>query len=110
VRSNPGSRRKPIVDYFVGLDLGQATDYTALAVLEKTEALVTQQPRTVVRTYAVRHLERLPLGTAYPAVVARTVALVAQPPLAGCTLGVDMTGVGRPVVDMLRQARPRASV
>jgi hypothetical protein len=26
-----------VADYFVGLDLGQATDYTALAVLEKTD-------------------------------------------------------------------------
>jgi hypothetical protein len=99
-----------VTDYFVGLDLGQAADYTALAVLEKTEALDAHPPRTVVRKYAVRHLERLALGTAYPAVVARVVTLVARPPLAGCTLGVDMTGVGRPVVDLLRQARPRAAV
>jgi hypothetical protein len=99
-----------VVDYFVGLDLGQAADYTALAVLEKTETLEAHPPRTVVRKYAVRHLGRFPLGTAYPVVVARVVALVARPPLAGCTLSVDPTGVGWPVVDLLRQARPRAAV
>jgi hypothetical protein len=83
-----------VVDYFVGLDLGQAADYTALAVLEKTEALDAHPPRTIVRKYAVRHLERLALGTAYPAVVTRVLALVARPPLAACRLGVDLTGGG----------------
>lgn len=55
--------------------------------------------------YAARHLERLPIGTPYPAQVERIKALhdrlnkaTGTPPL----LVVDQTGVGRPVTDMLR--------
>src|SRR5207249_1946260 len=44
----------------------------------------------------------------YTTIVAEVVQLVEQPPLRGCVLGVDFTGVGRPVVDLLRQAGPRA--
>ena len=53
----------------------------------------------------VRHLERFPLGTPYPTVVARTAALLAAPPLGpAADLVVDATGVGRPVVDLFRAA------
>jgi hypothetical protein len=118
--------------YIAGLDLGQAQDFTALAVLERAEpagepgvsngcmgrtvTIPAGPPRRQApepkreRTYAVRHLERFGLGTSYPAVVERVVKLFAEPPLAGCTLAVDMTGVGRAVVDMLVKARPKANV
>jgi hypothetical protein len=83
--------------YYVGLDLGQQQDYTAVAVAERQGAAGD--------AYHLRHLERLPLGTAYPAVVAHVQALLAQPPLPGqATLVVDGTGVGLPVVDLLRAA------
>ncbi len=59
-----------------------------------------------VSQLAVRHLERVPLGTPYPGVVERVREIVRQPELAGqCALAVDATGVGAPVVDMLRAAR-----
>jgi len=85
------------VNYIVGVDLGQSNDPTALVALEvDAEAL------------NVRHLERLALGTPYPDQVARIAALVAAEPLAGrCALAVDATGVGAPVVDLLRRAVPR---
>ncbi len=123
---------KPL--YILGVDLGQAQDYTALTVLERTgrdtgKVTVTHEPVSVSyrygervgskphsqrntspvyeNHYAARHLERLPTGTLYPAQVARIKALserlkaeTGQPPL----LAVDQTGVGRPVVDMLRAA------
>jgi hypothetical protein len=118
------------VTYVVGLDLGQAQDYTALAVLERSrwvpESLVSYGvmgrvetipagptsffPTASERRYAVRHLERFPLGTSYPAIVDRVVALFAQAPLTGSTLAVDQTGVGRAVVDLLRKARPRCTL
>lgn len=47
--------------YFVGLDLGQAQDYTALVVVE-------QQDTSPTASYQARHLERFALGTAYPAI------------------------------------------
>ena len=28
------------MDYFIGLDLGQASDYSALSILERTERIV----------------------------------------------------------------------
>jgi hypothetical protein len=60
--------------------------------------------------YAVRHLERLPLGTSYTAICDHLVALFATPPLTGTILAVDETGVGRPVVDLLDTSRIKADV
>jgi hypothetical protein len=120
------------ITYFAGLDLGQTGDFTSLAILERTRpAERTNQVETFrvtrnwyglntvpvreptakrERTYAVRHLERLPQGTPYPAICERLVNLFAQPPLLGATLVVDETVVGRAVLDMIRQARPRAKI
>ncbi len=86
-------------DYFVGLDLGQAQDYTAITVLEKPEKK-GEQPE-----YHVRHLERLPLGTPYPSIVEYVAKLIQTPQLKGKThLIVDATGIGAPVVDMFKNA------
>jgi hypothetical protein len=88
------------------LDLGQTADPSALAVLEQTQ---DADPDSRAR-YACRHLKRWPLGTPYPAIVAELGQLLATPPLPQCTLVVDATGCGRPVVDMIRQARPPAGL
>ena len=54
----------------------------------------------------LRYLERVPLGTPYPEVVERVAQVTRSAELAGrCHLVVDATGVGRPVVDLLRRAR-----
>jgi len=54
----------------------------------------------------LRHVERVPLGTPYPRVVARMRRMVEHAELRGqCALAVDATGVGAPVVEMLRAAR-----
>jgi hypothetical protein len=53
--------------------------------------------------YALRHLRRFPLGTAYTEVVPAVAALRRKEPLRQAPLIVDQTGVGRAVVDMLRQ-------
>ena len=44
--------------YFTGLDLGQATEFTALAVLERTIGPSPAQSGRDVKRYGVRHLER----------------------------------------------------
>ncbi len=75
----------------IGADLGQAQDPTALAVAEVHTPEIH-----------VRHLERLPLGTPYPKVVARIAGLVDQLP--GAALVVDATGVGRAVLDQMHEA------
>src|ERR1019366_10301357 len=81
--------------FYVGLDLGQAQDPAAIAVVERVDA----------SALLVRYLERVALGTPYPAVVARVKRIVGDRELRGrCALAVDGTGVGAPVVDMLRGA------
>src|SRR6516225_4467311 len=51
--------------------------------------------------FQVGHLERLPLGTPYPAIVARVGRLLAKLP-AGTDLAIDLTGVGKPVFDLFQ--------
>jgi hypothetical protein len=95
---------RPALRHFVGLDLGQVRDFTALAVLERPlvcphDALARRRP-----AYALRHLQRFPLGTPYPAVVQGVLALLGGARLSDPTLAVDQTGVGRAVVDLLADA------
>jgi hypothetical protein len=87
--------------YFAGLDLGQAHELTALAVVERTVA--DDRSRTV--SYAVRHLERFSAGTPYHAMATRLSELFAKPPLFRCPIVIDLTGVGRPVSDLFKQTR-----
>ena len=99
-----------ILSYFVGLDLGQSRNHSALAVVERAELLldemdwVTYERRREWR-YRMRFLERVPLGTPYPDVAARVRAVVRNEAIARrCTLVMDATGVGAPVLDLLRRA------
>ena len=66
-----------MTEYYLGLDLGQSRDHTAIAVLERAERRGAFDPvmyayRKVV-TLDVRYLERVPLGTPYTEVVNRIV-------------------------------------
>lgn len=124
-------------EYIIGVDLGQANDYTAICVLQRDtretgrtvqrlagswEGFTTVTRPQTESTYQVRHLERLPLGTPYPEQVEKVsqiVTLVRQQQAVKASpwpsdpkprpprLIVDQTGVGRPVVDMLRKAGHR---
>jgi hypothetical protein len=98
------------VQYFTGLDLGQAQDFTALAVLEQSLVADKAVPRKMIRHYACRHLERFPLGTPYTDVCERLAKLFQEKPLSGSNLVLDQTGVGRPVVDMIRKAAIKAQL
>lgn len=90
--------------YFLGLDLGQTRDYTALAVVQRHADLPKAR-------YDLRHVERFPLGTSYPDIVERVAGVLDRAPLSGSSsLAVDATGVGAPVVDLLRALRMRASM
>lgn len=85
--------------FIIGLDLGQMQDYTAIAVAERLGGSRKD------RAYHLRHLERFKLGTSYPDVVNRVKELLNTEPLKGNShLVADATGVGVPVVDILRQA------
>ena len=95
----------PFPEWLIGLDLGQASDYTALAIVERVIAANNPDAKRE-GVYHLRHAERLPLGTSYPAIVRHVGDLLGRSELTGLrTLLVDATGVGRPVVDLLRQAR-----
>jgi len=86
--------------FYLGLDLGQANDTTALAVLRQTF-----QDKESHALYEVPFLRRFPLGTGYPDIVKDVARIVADPQISRrYALMPDMTGVGRPVVDLLRRA------
>jgi len=97
--------------FFVGVDLGQSRDFTAIAVVERAETTGEWDAakfawRKVVKLQ-LRYLERIGLGTSYPEVVERVVAVTRWQGMASrVRLAVDGTGVGRPVVDLLQRAGP----
>jgi hypothetical protein len=100
--------------FYVGLDLGQAQDYTAIAIVEHSKdepipsnvLIMGKKREPKPEEYHIRHLERPELGTPYPTIVERVQKLMKSDQLLNRTrLIVDATGVGRPVVDMFRQAR-----
>jgi phage FluMu gp28-like protein len=87
------------VRFYVGLDLGQSRDYTALCVAEKV-------PPEGSDDYElhVRYLERF-RDVLYPDVAQRVRKLMIATELWGkAALAVDATGVGAAVVDMLRRS------
>jgi hypothetical protein len=98
--------------HFLGIDLGTKVDYSALVALEQTPADGggLKCYGKVFRRYEVRGVKRWPLGTSYHEVCQDVAALVAKPPLAGCVLVPDWTGVGQGVVEILRNARPSATI
>jgi hypothetical protein len=90
--------------YYIGLDLGQASEFTAWAVIERPEE---HEP-----VYALRHLQRFALGTSFPKIVQEVGRLADRlaTPEANPTLVVDLTGVGRPVLDIIRRAELKARI
>lgn len=118
--------------FYLGVDLGQSSDFTAFALLEEPvwvpehfrgawdckpgwnrpsemnpfavrEALA-QNPGAPDPTVMVRHLERPPLGTRYPAVVSRVGEILKAPALVGkpVALVVDRSGVGQGPLDYMK--------
>lgn len=94
--------------YFVGVDLGQRRDRTAIVVIEVAEIAsnhrnpVTYVPDCQMRR-GVRHIERLSLDTPYTAIAERITRLANDLAASNpCSVVVDATGVGLPVVDTLR--------
>lgn len=91
--------------FYIGLDVGQRRDHSAIVVVERVEVRRAYLPPAFARV-EVRYAERVPLGTSFAGVVARVGEMVRHPAVAGeCQLTVDGTGVGAPVVEMLRSAR-----
>ncbi len=104
---------EPLSKFYVGVDLGQSMDPTALSVLHhcrtpldrgttiRDEPGLLEQRQDVAEHFDVRHLERLPLGMSYTAIVQHVAHVLARPPLRdGAELVIDETGVGRAVGDI----------
>ena len=105
---------------FLGLDLGQRHDPAAIAILQRTQEPTgpfNHATWEITRELHFRlcHTERLALGTPYITIVDRIRRLLEKlsAPLPGIhsdagaaplrTLVVDASGVGRPVVELLRK-------
>ena len=83
--------------WFVGVDLGQSRDFTAIAALERAELTGEYDPAMCAWRKEValrlRYLERVPLGTPYPEIVERVRRTTTAPELDGrCHVAVDATG------------------
>jgi len=118
------------VKHYVGLDLGQVSDYTALVTLRREQELPDPpKPKTfsaealdwkeiisppVVKPQLARYYcniaERFELGMSYTVMANNLCRLFDDVRFAKQTLVVDGTGVGRPVVDMFRKARPNCRI
>src|SRR5215212_7731058 len=101
--------------FYVGLDLGQAADYTAVAVIEDGKK---KNPAGGIESYLhLRHLERYDLRTLYPDIAEGVAALMRDERLSpqeydpsrlryfrtAPELIVDQTGVGPAVTDILKK-------
>lgn len=90
--------------FFIGIDLGKKQDHTAIAIVERVD-VYRPYGGPEFRELQVRWLERVSLGTPYPMVAERIHEITHHPSIAGdCSIAVDGTGVGVPVVDLLRRA------
>jgi hypothetical protein len=91
-------------EFFLGLDLGQSSDYTALAILEQTFVPRPDSPQEKEGHYGARFLKRWQLGTSYADIIEDLRGIIDRLPLDMPDLVPDQTGVGQVVIQMLRQA------
>lgn len=93
----------PKTNYYLSVDIGQQSDYTALATLQ---AMESSQNLNLV------DLLRVPLKTSYPKIANiirdryAVVSNLAEEVEGTAQLGIDVTGVGRPVADMVADLSP----
>jgi hypothetical protein len=106
--------------YYVGLDLGQSADYTALAVVQTVHTHDAGMGKHGMDLH-LRHLERYSLTTPYTTIADHARDLLNRPPFTEdeydptrhriakptVELLVDKTGVGVAVTDLLKERRLR---
>lgn len=100
--------------FFLSADLGQANDYTAISIIER----IVSGPgalgpdRNGIRYLHLRHIERPARGTPYPQIVERLKDLYHNEALRGVpkSVVIDLTGLGRPVYDLMRERGFRLSL
>lgn len=96
---------------FLGVAIRQRTEPSAFCVVETQERRGRNGRPT--DHFIVRHLERLPVGSPFPKVarrIAEVVAEVHRRTEESPSLYVDATGLGDPVVDLLRDEVPGVRV
>jgi len=98
---------------FIGLDLGQAKDFTALGVIDCVRT-ITDGKDEITHLNCI-HLQRWQLRTPYPAIVADVVKMINglmpfQSPDYKPVLAIDATGVGAPVVDLFKREKINAEL
>jgi len=97
--------------YTLGLDLGKARDFTVLSIVESqlwesVDICKLCFERHLWRRLGVVRIERIQLGTTYPAVVERVCSVMRSKALLGRSrLVLDATGVGAPIVDAIADER-----
>jgi hypothetical protein len=89
--------------WIVAADIGQSVDPTAVCALEHivrgTGKMIPDEKTKMIRqerveSFHVRHLERLPLGMAYPTQIQHVANLLARDPLTDAKFVLDYTGSG----------------
>jgi hypothetical protein len=100
---------------FIGLDLGQAQDFSALAIVECIRTVTDGGEKDEITALNCIHLQRWQLRTSYPAIVADVVKMIngLDPALSQGgkpTLAIDATGVGAPVVDLFKREKINAEL
>ena len=102
--------------YVLSVDLGSEQDYTAISIIERIEKLrdpnipktglwqPEKKPVTVISELHLKDMQRVPLKTPYPEICEKLLHIVNDPLFVGrIQLVVDRTGVGIPVIQMMRQ-------
>ena len=118
---------EPLPPVQIGIDIGKVHDPSATCATEVTQAatgrfrqrgkmtpgrcdprgfwIPPQGIQEICYThYTIRHITRLPLGMSYPDIAQHIADMLERPRFAGRQVGVflDVTGVGRPVFDMVK--------
>jgi hypothetical protein len=104
-----------MADVWIGLDLGQHTDYAAAALVRRSMTFdpITGHPERnhagfPLYKFEVMAIRRYPLGTSYTSIVHHILGQVQRPELdRRPRLVIDGTGCGGPVVEMFRTALAR---
>jgi hypothetical protein len=95
--------------YFTGLDLGQSQDFSAIVTIVRRR-YVDENGRYVAHKYTVKGLKRWPLGTTYKSIAEDVRIMFDDKPLSASQLGIDATGVGKAVVELVRGEEPKAAI
>lgn len=96
--------------FYIGVDLGQSQDPTAVVLVEREKVVLPERDAAtwenlVEYNYHVKGTRRLKLGTPYPEIVNQVLSVASLlPGPRQIVYVVDATGVGRPVVDLLKDA------